>query len=213
MSPSKVFDRRIAGRRTTYLFHAVVVALAISACSSQSQNQLAGVGAVPLAVQHSEECSMLGILACNAMSMLSGDATTERRSTCSAYRTASGTRVETCGSVEAKAPNTVDAKPRTTKAQITGSGRNLLTWSDNSDNENNFVIERCDQVNFTEKDNKRAASCAGDWRPIATVEANVTRYVDDTAIVDQTYLYRVRATNTSGSSGYTNEVVIKTPPR
>jgi hypothetical protein len=143
------------------------------------------------------------------MSMLSGDSAVERRSTCTAYRTASGTRVETCGSVEAKVPENIDAKARTTKPQATGTGRNVLTWADNSNNESSFVIERCDQVNLTEK----TASCAGGWRPIGTVAANVSQYVDDTAMVDHTYLYRVKATNNSGSSGYTNEAVIKTPPR
>lgn len=213
MSLSKAFDRRIAGHRRTSLSHAVVVALALSACSSQSQNQTAVAGAVPLAVQHSEECSMLGIMACNAMSMLSGDAAAERRSTCTAYRTANGTRVETCGSVATRVPETIKPKAQASNQPATGSGRNLLAWSDNSNNESNFVIERCDQVDLTEKDNKPTASCAGGWRPIATVAANVTRYVDDTAIVDQTYLYRVRATNMSGNSGYSNEAVIKTPPR
>jgi hypothetical protein len=213
MAPPKAFNRRNGRRRRASLSRAVVVALALSACSSQSHNQPAISAAVPTAVQHSEECSMLGIMACSAMSMLSGDAATERRSTCTAYRNASGTRVETCGSVEAKVPETIEAKARTAKTQATGSGRNILAWSDNSNNETIFVIERCDQVNLTEKDHNKTASCTGGWKPIGTVAANVTQYVDDTAIVEQTYLYRVKAINKSGSSGYTNEAVIKTPPR
>ena len=156
---------------------------------------------------------MLGVMACRAMSMLSGDAAAERRSTCTAYRTANGTRVETCGSVDARVPESIEAKARETKSPATTSGRNILTWSDNSNNESNFVIERCDQINLTEIDNKKTASCAGVWRPIGTVAANVTQYIDDTAVVDQTYLYRVKATNNRGSSGYTNEAVIKTPAK
>lgn len=213
MPPPRAFNRRIEGRCGASLSHAVVLGFALSACSTQPQKQPAVTGAVPLGVQHSEECSILGAMACSAMSMLSGDAAVERRSTCTAYRTANGTRVETCGSVEARVPETIEAKARTTKPQTTGFGRNLLTWSDNSNNEKNFVIERCDQVNLTEKDNKKTASCAGGWRPIGTVAANVTRYVDNTAMVDQTYFYRVKATNESGSSGYSNEAVITTPPR
>ena len=156
---------------------------------------------------------MLGVLACSAMTMLSGDGGVARRSTCTAYRAANGTRVETCGSVEARVPENIEAKARTSKPQATGLGRNVLTWSDNSNNENNFVIERCDQVNLTDKDNKKTASCAGGWRPIGTVAANVTQYVDNTAMMDQIYLYRVKAINSGGSSGYTNEAVIRTPPR
>lgn len=156
---------------------------------------------------------MLGVMACRAMSMLSSDAALERRSTCTAYRNADGTRVERCGSVEARVPETTREKAPPAALQATGSGRNILAWADNSNNENNFVIERCDQVNITVKDNNKSAFCAGSWRQIGIVAANVTQYIDDTAIVDQTYLYRVRAINKSGSSGYTNEAVIKTPPR
>jgi hypothetical protein len=213
MPPSEVFDRRIERRRRASLSRAVVVGLALSACSSQTQNQQAVSAAVPTGVQPSEECSMLGIMACRAMSMLSGDAAVERRATCTAYRTTSGTRVETCGSVKATVPKTVEAKAPTTKPQVTGLGSNRLSWSDNSNNENDFVIERCDRVNLTEKDNKMTASCAGGWRLVGTVATNVTQYVDNTAIVGQTYLYRVKATNKNGSSGYSNEAMIKTPPR
>ena len=213
MPPTRAFTRRIESRRGASFSHAVVLGFALSACSNQPQNQPAGTGTVALGGQHSEACSILGVMACSAMSMLSGDAAVGRRSTCSAYRSADGTRVETCGSIEARVPETTEAKERTTKPQAIGGGRNFLTWSDNSNNENNFVIERCDQVNLTEKDNKKTASCAGGWRPIGAVAANVTQYVDNTAMVGQTYLYRVMATNNGGSSGYTNEAVITTPPR
>lgn len=155
---------------------------------------------------------MLGVMACRAMSVLSGDAAVERRSTCIAYRNAGGSRVEKCGSVEARLPDPIREPSPTVPRQATGSGRNVLSWSDNSNNENNFVIERCDQVNFAANDQK-TASCASTWRIIGTVAANVTQYIDDTPIVGQTYLYRVKAANKSGSSGYTNEALIKTPTR
>lgn len=93
------------------------------------------------------------------------------------------------------------------------SGRNVLSWSDNSNNENNFIIERCDQVTFREGHNAKTAFCTGVWKVIGTVEANVTQYIDDTAVAGQTYLYRVKATNKDGSSGYTEAAVIKTPAR
>jgi hypothetical protein len=149
--------------------------------------------------------------------MVSGDAAGERRSTCSAYRASNGTLVQTCGSVEAEAPTVaperhIEAKvPTTTAARskpATGSVR--LAWSDNSNNENNFVIERCDQVTIT---GKMAASCAGGWRVLGMVDANVTSYVDHMVLPNQTYIYRVRALNHAGSSGYTNEMSTTTPPR
>ena len=213
MPLSRRLNRRIEGCRRASLSHVLVLGFALSACSAHAQNQPAVTGAIPPGVQYSEECSTLGAMACGAVSLLSGDPAVERRSTCTAYRPANGTRVETCGSVEARVPDPIQAKAGTAQAQATGLAGNLLTWSDNSNNENSFVIERCDQLNMAEKDNKKTASCAGVLRPIGTVAASVNRYVDNTARVDQTYLYRVKAANKSGSSGYSNEAMITTPSR
>jgi len=63
-----------------------------------------------------------------------------------------------------------------------------LSWSDNSQNESGFEIER------------RAPD--GEFEAIATVLADVAEYTDDTAA--GTYEYRVRAFNEFGYSGYTN---------
>lgn len=201
---------RISRFGSTSLSTALILALALSACATRPQNQPSVTGALPSGVEHSEECSTLGIMACRAMSMLSGETATERRSTCIAYRTRDGSRVEKCAAVEARVPDTIKERAPTALPQAKASGRNVLSWSDNSNNENNFVIERCDQVNLSDQ---KTASCAGTWRSLGTVPANVTQYIDDTAIVDHTYLYRVKAINKGGSSGYTNEAVIKTPAR
>jgi hypothetical protein len=110
-------------------------------------------------------------------------------------------------------PESVRERAPTSPPQATAPGRNVLSWSDNSKNENNFVIERCDQVTFRQGRNVKTASCTGVWKIVGTVEANVTKYIDDTAVAGQTYVYRVKATNKNGSSGYTEAAVIKTPPR
>jgi hypothetical protein len=106
--------------------------------------------------------------------------------------------------MEAKAPITPEARGK----PATGSVR--LAWSDNSNNENNFVIERCDQVTITAR---KAASCVGGWRVVGVVDANVTSYVDRSVFTNHTYIYRVRALNPAGSSGYTNEISTTTPSR
>jgi hypothetical protein len=186
--------------RIASLSQAITLASVLPACSNPPQSHQTLTGTVTPQVEHLEECSTLGIMACRVVSLLSGDAAAERRSTCIASRGSNGTRTEKCGSVEAKAP-------------LVGTGRNVLTWSDNSNNETNFVIERCDQISLTVKDNNRTVSCAGGWRPIGNVEANVTSYTDNTALVNRTYIYRVKATNSMGSSGYTSEVAITTPSR
>lgn len=150
---------------------------------------------------------MLGHLACTAMSRLSGGPTLNRQATCIVFRAPSGTVVEKCGSVEIK-PHTTEGEPR-----IASSDSVQLAWSDNSNNEKSFVIERCDQVSIAVQGQKKIASCTDGWKPIATVGANITRYVDNSALPNQTYLYRVKATNDFGSSGHSNEMWITTPSK
>jgi len=63
-----------------------------------------------------------------------------------------------------------------------------VNWTDRSDNELGFKVERKDGP-------------SGAWKQIATVAANVTRYVDDTNLKAAIgYWYRVRAYNAAGTS-------------
>jgi fibronectin type 3 domain-containing protein len=65
-----------------------------------------------------------------------------------------------------------------------------LSWTDNSNNETGFKIERStDGVNFSQ---------------IATTAANVTTYASTGLNSGTTYWYRVRATNAAGDSAYSN---------
>ena len=66
----------------------------------------------------------------------------------------------------------------------------VLTWSDASNNESGFDIER--------------AAGAGTFATIATVGTNVTTYADATPIAGTEYTYRVRARNSAGWSRYSN---------
>lgn len=72
-----------------------------------------------------------------------------------------------------------------------------LSWTDNSDNEDGFEIERgLDGSNFN---------------PLHTVGANVNSY-NDTGLSEETqYWYRVRAYNDAGSSDYSNTASATTP--
>jgi fibronectin type 3 domain-containing protein len=69
-----------------------------------------------------------------------------------------------------------------------------LSWTDNSNNETGFKIQRKTGV-------------SGTYVTIWTTAANVTSYMDtDTALRDGTlYYYRVSATNTAGDSAFSNE--------
>ncbi len=78
-----------------------------------------------------------------------------------------------------------------------------LTWTDNSDNEDGFKIERSENgVDFTQID---------------TVGENVTTYSDTGLAEDTQYWYRVRAFNAGGDSAYSDVAnattgICPTPP-
>jgi len=89
--------------------------------------------------------------------------------------------------IEYSVPNPVPADPSALSA--TASSTNVtLTWTDNANNEDGFKIDRDSGSGFTQID---------------TVGANVTSYADS-SLSDGTYTYRVRATNATGDSGYSN---------
>ena len=71
-----------------------------------------------------------------------------------------------------------------------------LTWTDNSNNEIGFKIERStDGINFI-------------W--IADVSSNVVIYIDNSIAPATTYYYRVYAHNLNGNSGFANSPSIST---
>jgi Right handed beta helix region len=65
-----------------------------------------------------------------------------------------------------------------------------IWWQEDADNETGFAVER--------------STDAATWQALATVPANVTNYTDTSSLVEQRYFYRVRATNGSGNSRYSN---------
>jgi hypothetical protein len=67
-----------------------------------------------------------------------------------------------------------------------------LAWTDNASNKTGFKIERCAGANCT------------NFTQIATVGVNVKNYSNTT------YLYRVRAFNSSGNSSYSNTAGVTT---
>jgi fibronectin type III domain protein len=76
-----------------------------------------------------------------------------------------------------------------------------LSWSDNSNNETVFKIERCTGNNCT------------NFGEIAQVGANVTSYPNGGLTKNTWYRYRVRASNANGDSAYSNIITEKTPPK
>jgi len=73
-----------------------------------------------------------------------------------------------------------------------------LTWNDNSDNEDGFVIERSQD--------------AGPYVEIGGTGINEASYVDTDVPIGVVLKYRVKAVNQFGDSGYSNEVSVGTNP-
>ena len=99
------------------------------------------------------------------------------------------------GKLAAKIANDAQITPETPSnltAIAVSSSQINLNWTDTSANETGFKIER-----------KTGAS--GTYSQIATAGANVTTYSDTGLTSNTTYYYRVRAYNTAGDSGYSNE--------
>lgn len=85
----------------------------------------------------------------------------------------------------------VPAAPSSFLATRISSSAIELTWKDNSSVETGVKIER-----------KKGDS--GTWAQVATVGANITRYTDTGLLSGTRYVYRVRAYNSAGNSGYSN---------
>ena len=82
------------------------------------------------------------------------------------------------------------------------SGEIDLAWVDNSDNESNFELERCDGK----------GKCRM-FVLIASPNQNVVTYADLGLLPRTQYTYRVRAVNATGDSDYSNTVKARTPRR
>ncbi|MBC8465625.1 fibronectin type III domain-containing protein, partial [bacterium] len=74
-----------------------------------------------------------------------------------------------------------------------------LNWTDNSDNESGFDIERLDPEN-------------PNWIPLIRLDDDITRYTDENVEPRLRYDYRVRAFNDIGVSGWSNVALALVPP-
>jgi YVTN family beta-propeller protein len=91
---------------------------------------------------------------------------------------------------------TVPEAPSNIIATAVSTSQIDLSWTDNSDDEFGFKIER-----------KRYGET---FSQIDTVSANVTSYSDTELSTYSTYYYRVRAYNNAGNSNYSNETYATT---
>ena len=93
---------------------------------------------------------------------------------------------------------TVPAAPSVLTATVVSANQINLSWTDNSGNEAGFKVER-------------ATASGGPWTQIGTTGTGVTTYADTGVSPSTTYYYRVRATNSTGDSGYSVVASATTP--
>jgi PKD repeat protein len=96
-------------------------------------------------------------------------------------------------------PPAPPAAPSNLTATAVSFSQINLAWSDNSDNESGFKIERCE-----------GAGCTN-FAQVATAGQNATSYQDTGLSGSTTYRYQVRASNSGGNSDYSNIAEATTP--
>jgi len=104
----------------------------------------------------------------------------------------------TAGTTTSAAP-TSPAAPSGLTATAVSRNQINLSWTDNSNNETGFKIERC-----------KGSTCTN-FSQIATVGANVKSYSNTRLTKNTTYRYRIRAYNAAGNSAYSNSASATTP--
>ncbi|MDQ3665648.1 MAG: fibronectin type III domain-containing protein, partial [Acidobacteriota bacterium] len=91
------------------------------------------------------------------------------------------------------------AAPSSLLATAASTSQINLSWTDNSNNEDGFRVERCQDEGCTT------------FSEITTVGPNITSYSNTGLMASTTYRYRVRAFNTGGNSAFSNIVSAATP--
>jgi predicted phage tail protein len=95
-------------------------------------------------------------------------------------------------------PTATPAAPSGLTATATSSSVATLNWTDNSNNESYFKIER-------------STDGGTSFSQIAVASANITTLTDINLTPSATYVYRVRATNGAGDSAYTTNASVTMP--
>ncbi|MFP4661705.1 MAG: fibronectin type III domain-containing protein, partial [Halanaerobiales bacterium] len=86
--------------------------------------------------------------------------------------------------------------PTALEGQALSGSKIELNWTDNSDNELTFVIERQDE--------------GGEWQEIVRTAYNSTHYIDVQLQPASNYNYRIKAENSAGASEYSTVISVPT---
>ena len=112
-------------------------------------------------------------------------------------------RVNFLAAVRQVGPHLVTAPKAPAKIFVSVSGPGVveLDWTDKSNNEQGFLIERAEKTN----------GAVGPFEPIAEVDPNVTSYTDSTVQSGVTYLYTVAAFNVAATNSVRKAARITAP--
>ena len=112
-------------------------------------------------------------------------------------------RVDFFAAIQQISPELVTAPSAPVKMSVNATGPEAveLDWTDRSDNEEGFVIERAEKNN----------GVLGPFAPIAETDRNITSYTDDTAQSAVTYVYRVAAFNVAATNCAHKAAIVTTP--
>lgn len=95
-------------------------------------------------------------------------------------------------------PPVVPAAPTNLTATLSYQGTVLLAWSDNAVNETTVQVERM--------------AAGGSFTALATLNVDAEAHEDTSVAPDTGYAYRVRAVNSVGPSGWSNEATVTSGP-
>ncbi len=89
----------------------------------------------------------------------------------------------------------IPATPSSLRADVISASGITLIWSDSSDNEGGFKIERFNENSMA-------------FSEIATVGTNTATYTDTAVASGSSYIYRIRSYNVMGNSPYSAEITV-----
>jgi hypothetical protein len=93
----------------------------------------------------------------------------------------------------------IPSAPTALNADLASLSKINLTWSDNSNNETGFIVER-------------KVGAGGSYTHLNIVGTNVNSYSDTGLSAATDYYYRIKAYNSAGNSAISNEASAQTPP-
>ncbi|MEP5364131.1 MAG: PHB depolymerase family esterase [Reichenbachiella sp.] len=99
--------------------------------------------------------------------------------------------IEVSATTQQEGTNSPPAAPSSLSTTTTGMSSIQLSWQDNADNENAYIVERSE-------------GNESNYVVITNLSANVESYSDNSLNASTTYFYRVIASNTEGNSDYSN---------